>query len=245
MRFLAGSPPFHGSEWTWFTKGLRLLYAAPTRAVSLLVRMDLIYEGITTRTIFCCQWTAESEWTWFTKGLRRRLSVDMKADSFRQNGPDLRRDYDEGVPLHCCTAISVRMDLIYEGITTWLDVNIEIFFRPSQKGPDLRRDYDAVPVVIKFCSTKSQKGPDLRRDYDQRTSSGQWPVFSVRKDLIYEGITTGILWMVLKDGENVRKDLIYEGITTIEEEVFFASASSQKGPDLRRDYDPILPIFLS
>ena len=37
----------------------------------------------------------------------------------------------------------------------------------------------------------------------------------------------------------VRKDLIYEGITTITGFSVFWTPLSQKGPDLRRDYDKI------
>ena len=60
----------------------------------------------------------------------------------------------------------------------------------------------------------SQKGPDLRRDYD--LSFLTWAVreIAVRKDLIYEGITT--------KG--------YRGTSA-------STGTGQKGPDLRRDYD--------
>ena len=63
-------------------------------AVALAVRMDLIYEGITTKDV---------------------MSFPMPV--YGQNGPDLRRDYDTRrfFPL---IVSSVRMDLIYEGITT-------------------------------------------------------------------------------------------------------------------------------
>ena len=56
--------------------------------------MDLIYEGITTLRSFSALIAAR-----------------------RQNGPDLRRDYDM---INLLTSLQgrVRMDLIYEGITT-------------------------------------------------------------------------------------------------------------------------------
>ena len=59
--------------------------------------MDLIYEGITT----------SSEW-------------DGKVNPLSQNGPDLRRDYDLIFILEGRPGKNVRMDLIYEGITTRL-----------------------------------------------------------------------------------------------------------------------------
>ena len=59
---------------------------------------------------------------------------------------------------------------------------------------------------------------------------------AVRKDLIYEGITT---WQPTMSSipSLVRKDLIYEGITTTEADGLNLPALGQKGPDLRRDYD--------
>ena len=61
--------------------------------------MDLIYEGITTAHAKCQYFTLVC-----------------------QNGPDLRRDYDlAGVLLFHIFFGHVRMDLIYEGITTVLD----------------------------------------------------------------------------------------------------------------------------
>ena len=59
--------------------------------------MDLIYEGITTT----------------------RPSLLMSS-FFCQNGPDLRRDYDGTSPSGLEQSPQVRMDLIYEGITTRL-----------------------------------------------------------------------------------------------------------------------------
>ena len=58
--------------------------------------MDLIYEGITTEAI----------------------SVRIASFSVRQNGPDLRRDYDDWRAPGLSFIFIVRMDLIYEGITT-------------------------------------------------------------------------------------------------------------------------------
>ena len=109
-----------GSEWTWFTKGLR---RQRNCRKSLLL---------------------QSEWTWFTKGLRRCDLPCIRSNSC-QNGPDLRRDYDghyhtpgsirlrwmsewtwftkglrrQGLT-QPCQFLTVRMDLIYEGITTYL-----------------------------------------------------------------------------------------------------------------------------
>ena len=104
--------------------------------------MDLIYEGITTL-----------------------VSRDTVNSVGRQNGPDLRRDYDALILTFGNATFIVRKDLIYEGITT----NDNSFFGwtalPRQKGPDLRRDYDAIHVHVQ-CYIYCQKGPDLRRDYD-------------------------------------------------------------------------------
>ena len=58
--------------------------------------MDLIYEGITT-----------------LQGSFQRSYMQH-----RQNGPDLRRDYDLSFFLCSWVNVTVRMDLIYEGITT-------------------------------------------------------------------------------------------------------------------------------
>ena len=57
--------------------------------------MDLIYEGITTM-----------------------LAQIYAGLEIRQNGPDLRRDYDLASPTLYTHQSFVRMDLIYEGITT-------------------------------------------------------------------------------------------------------------------------------
>ena len=58
--------------------------------------MDLIYEGITTQE-----------------------PSGSHSDDSRQNGPDLRRDYDQKLSFFLDNnEIHVRMDLIYEGITT-------------------------------------------------------------------------------------------------------------------------------
>ena len=60
----------------------------------------------------------------------------------RQNGPDLRRDYDSSYFSDKAYYAHVRMDLIYEGITTEV---LRWYYREiakGQNGPDLRRDYD-------------------------------------------------------------------------------------------------------
>ena len=173
------------SEWTWFTKGLR--HDNIPFHVRPCVRMDLIYEGITTPTVLAnlifkprqngpdlrrdydlnpldrmhtCQ--GLSEWTWFTKGLRLG-GVIPSQDPLRQNGPDLRRDYD----FNCSTFKSssvVRMDLIYEGITT-LFVSLSL-------STSVRMDliYEGITThPLWFCINQEeicQNGPDLRRDYD-------------------------------------------------------------------------------
>ena len=62
---------------------------------NFLVRMDLIYEGITTApALWQMPYTVcSSEWTWFTKGLRHLPNLNTSSP-VGQNGPDLRRDYD-------------------------------------------------------------------------------------------------------------------------------------------------------
>ncbi len=88
--------------------------------------------------------------------------------------------------------------------------------RARQKGPDLRRDYDIHGMAIYAIELSSQKGPDLRRDYDcSRVDRMGDKAISVRRDLIYEGITT-----------------LYESAKDI-------VCGCQKGPDLRRDYDQV------
>ena len=87
-----------------------------------IVRRDLIYEGITTG-LMCCNNCGKIK-----KG---------------QKGPDLRRDYDRKTGLELRTIIK------------------------GQKGPDLRRDYDQGWMVRPEFRTTGQKGPDLRRDYDR------------------------------------------------------------------------------
>ena len=83
----------------------------------------------------------------------------------------------------------------------------------GQKGPDLRRDYDDFQELIPELFHR-QKGPDLRRDYDAVKSMAlRWSSIWVRKDLIYEGITTNNTWPYPVE-IIVRNDLIYEGITT-------------------------------
>ena len=61
-------------------------------------------------------------------------------------------------------------------------------------------------------------------------------------DLIYEGITTfWCLHTLRRRSVEVRKDLIYEGITTRQKRNDIQFSMSQKGPDLRRDYDITSP----
>ena len=84
------------SEWTWFTKGLR-------QSPWFLLQALLL-----------------SEWTWFTKGLRRRLcnsSISLKVSSQSEWTWFTKglRPCDNPVEVR---DIPVRMDLIYEGITT-------------------------------------------------------------------------------------------------------------------------------
>ena len=81
------------SEWTWFTKGLRHRTWSVQNA-RRIVRMDLIYEGITTVDVSHRDFRGKSEWTWFTKGLRQKLGFLFLKRLPCQNGPDLRRDYD-------------------------------------------------------------------------------------------------------------------------------------------------------
>ena len=177
------------------------------------VRKDLIYEGITTKSDILSLFVLSSERTWFTKGLRRV-------------------QYTPFAPV-----FHVRKDLIYEGITTGSS-------EPMPSGPlqESERTWFTKGlrhrnILLNLSLISGQKGPDLRRDYDDKA----WiirPSGSVRKDLIYEGITTvipGFDWKIVC----VRKDLIYEGITTGIRQVRLPFSLGQKGPDLRRDYDMI------
>ena len=104
--------------------------------------MDLIYEGITTKP-----------------------GLMAGAVSKRQNGPDLRRDYDLRVSPKPKLILHVRMDLIYEGITT-----------KTRKATHLL-------VLVRM---------DLI--YEGITTLGifyfNFSTIPVRMDLIYEGITT-------------------------------------------------------
>ena len=89
-------------------------------------------------------------------------SIDLLKNN-SQNGPDLRRDYDcDHTSFN--KNFSVRMDLIYEGITTFATKFLDLA-KGRQNGPDLRRDYDP-RIVLYWKHGNSQNGPDLRRDYD-------------------------------------------------------------------------------
>ena len=153
--------------------------------------MDLIYEGITTAARTSCVGSPRG-----------------------QNGPDLRRDYDQfrfSVPYQ----LGVRMDLIYEGITTEFSSCRSTQNGDGQNGPDLRRDYDSFS--------------EMTRD-----------LYSVRMDLIYEGITTSAGFIrprrgciLSQNGPDLRRD--YDSSLFF----IFKAALSQNGPDLRRDYDAI------
>ena len=149
--------------------------------------MDLIYEGITT-------------------GLRL-LSL-LRHRQLSQNGPDLRRDYDYFFGGLYFSFDFVRMDLIYEGITTsWMYPIASLFWSEwtwFTKG--LRPFYSflfvslwlsewtwftkglrlySLPSVLELELIPSQNGPDLRRDYDpagakgyRGTSSSEWTWFT-------------------------------------------------------------------
>ena len=158
---------------------------------------------------------------------------------------------------------------------------------PSQKGPDLRRDYDMEFWAFSHGHFESERtwftkglrlgsgsgsGARVGIGSSERTwftkglrrirvmNHAKWVFQKVRKDLIYEGITTPSLIHSLFNLHFVRKDLIYEGITTggphnffgtqvVSERTWFTKGlrpflifilegrPGQKGPDLRRDYD--------
>ena len=152
------------------------------------VRMDLIYEGITTPgRLFALGPFLSSERTWFTKGLRRGQEVSYVPSSLLSERTWFTKGLRPSLVSPSRILPTVRKDLIYEGITT----KFPTFNNSSnncQKGPDLRRDYDYKHLFF-LLFLSCQKGPDLRRDYDSKN------VFfsdraAVRKDLIYEGITT-------------------------------------------------------
>ena len=82
--------------------------------------MDLIYEGITTSESllsFLPPFSSQNG-----PDLRRDYDDPTKrhirGQAPGQNGPDLRRDYDPRWKCARGTSALVRMDLIYEGITT-------------------------------------------------------------------------------------------------------------------------------
>ena len=84
---------------------------------TVCVRMDLIYEGITTGSVNLMKITLSRQ---NGPDLRRDYDQAVRRINYftrRQNGPDLRRDYDE-VSILIAPIVVVRMDLIYEGITT-------------------------------------------------------------------------------------------------------------------------------
>ena len=84
-----------------------------------------------------------------------------------------------------------------------------------------------------MCKTHPcQKGPDLRRDYDSKNICRNRLIFRVRKDLIYEGITTQCSKSILRRFCIVRKDLIYEGITTFNLQVLTCRLSGKVRKDL-------------
>ena len=114
-----------GSELTWFMKGLRLCICSVGIRCPLIVRIDLIYEGIATR-------------------IQRRLFVPYFF--VRPNWPDLWRDCDfSPLPMFCNVSIVVRIDLIYEGIATRF---LSLFRLELKKNcpnwPDLWRDCDFI-----------------------------------------------------------------------------------------------------
>ena len=158
-------PP--SSEWTWFTKGLRLeanwcrskadyykvrmdlIYEGITTkkwcalTSSIVVRMDLIYEGITTISwLLSSKIAVTSEWTWFTKGLRQLwLSCNRYGPL-----PSEWTWFTKGLRPLYFLGVNLRR---YRSEWTWFTKglrrpctksNIKFFFR--QNGPDLRRDYD-------------------------------------------------------------------------------------------------------
>ena len=202
------------SEWTWFTKGLR--HVLPTVAVVIKVRMDLIYEGITTFFANSTMSSNESEWTWFTKGLRRLPSLLSHTLEPRQNGPDLRRDYDVEKLKGWKKLFGSEWTWFTKGLRHYRFLRIVSFVWSEwtwfTKG--LRRSWN----FLFFLRNNRQNGPDLRRDYDEKM-------------------------FLLQQQHLVRMDLIYEGITTTRGNLLASSCLRQNGPDLRRDYDGIFLII--
>ena len=175
--------------------------------------MDLIYEGITTHLSDLLRWHHSSEWTWFTKGLRQGLDLRILA-SHGQNGPDLRRDYDEGE--FCWPSMPFR-----------------------QNGPDLRRDYDGYPSLSNAIATFRQNGPDLRRDYDilmfgnatsiRSLSEWTWFTKGLRRNIGRQFVNAACC----QNGPDLRRDYDDHACLLI----YDMESLRQNGPDLRRDYD--------
>ena len=139
---------------------------------------------------------------------------------YRQNGPDLRRDYD-GLALytHPWPGINVRMDLIYEGITTWIGYLLYIL------------DTVRMDLIYEGITTLNQEG------------GVSWKL--VRMDLIYEGITTSLITSLIQsiwqrqNGPDLRRDYDLWCIDAL----LSPLVVRQNGPDLRRDYDEELDVF--
>ena len=108
--------------------------------------MDLIYEGITTAAGGVTLGMAVVRMDLIYEGITTVVLNPASELPDRQNGPDLRRDYDLGGIIPSQDPFHVRMDLIYEGITT-SSASFSTRLSKGQNGPDLRRDYDTYRVA--------------------------------------------------------------------------------------------------
>ena len=112
------------SELTWFTKGLRPGWPSINITIThLLSELTWFTKGLRRYSPNClCVGARWSELTWFTKGLRLYyISTIYYIHVKRPNWPDLRRDCDLTVTRSCHKITNfVRIDLIYEGIATFI-----------------------------------------------------------------------------------------------------------------------------
>ena len=164
------------------------------------------------------RYTLLSELTWFTKGLR--LAFFPLLIYVRPHESELTW-FTKGLRLIFYNSlrnllISVRIDLIYEGIATVLAYFLLIYVKLH--GPNW---------------------PDLRRDCDLCLFFQRPPLWNVRIDLIYEGIATcscGIIHLTYTPSELT---WFTKGLRLFKATFFmlFLNLFCPNWPDLRRDCD--------
>ena len=140
ISFMKGLPLFNLSEiviivvifyknWPDLWRDCHSFASASSASASLIIKIDLIYEGIAT--------------------VRDHALFQFQRDRYHKNWPDLWRDCHWWILIQSLQYSIIKIDLIYEGIATYWIWTFNIMLPEHDKNwPDLWRDCH---TVERFC----------------------------------------------------------------------------------------------